>query len=240
MMNDLVGKKSYFQVLVLNAIGRLPEKRLADWLEALFMCLSWPDARIWCNQVGSLAGSARTSPVAGVCAGILASDSKMYGPGTQIMGVTFITKALRKKEEGLTPEMIIEQYPNRNPGKAPTIHGYVRPVASGDERVAAMERVTTDLGYKPGPHLLLAKEIEAVMLRQFNEGINLLGYCAAFLSDQGFDAIEQYRLVSTMVNSGVHACYAEAADLPAGSFFPLHCADIDYQGHAPRPVPDKD
>ena len=67
--------------------------------------------------------------------------------------------------------------------------------------------------------------------------MNLLGYATAFLLDQGFTYQDVYRLLSCWVNSGVHACYAEAADQPPESFFPLHCEDIDYQGKAPRPVP---
>ncbi len=44
VMDDLVGKKSYFQVLVLNAAGRMPERRLADWIEAAFNCFSCRDS----------------------------------------------------------------------------------------------------------------------------------------------------------------------------------------------------
>ena len=239
MMDDLVGKKTFFQVLMLNATGRLPDKRLADWLEALFVCLSWPDARIWCNQIGSLAGTMKCTPVAAVSAGILAADSRMYGPGTQITGASFILEALRKKNIGKTAETIIKEFSPGCQGAVPTIPGFVRPLTRGDERVTAIDQVTQKLGFARGAHLGLAFEIEKVMLEKYQEGINLLGYSAAFLCDQALTARQQYRLVSAMVNSGVHACYAEAADNPPESFFPLQCEDIDFQGHAPRPVPKK-
>ncbi|MCI5208556.1 MAG: hypothetical protein D3910_07135, partial [Candidatus Electrothrix sp. ATG2] len=90
MMDDLVGNASFFQVLILNITGRLPERRLTDWLEAYYICLNWPDARIWCNQVGSLAGTMRASPLAAAGAGILSSDSIMYGPGTTMKATEFI------------------------------------------------------------------------------------------------------------------------------------------------------
>lgn len=239
MMEDLVGKVSYFQVLVLNVTGRLPERRLADWLEAYFIGNSYPDARIWCNQIGSLGGTFQTTPVAAACAGILAADSHLYGSGTLPHGVRFFQKALAKKRAGLTAAQIVQEE-QRHPGAKPQVIGYARPLINGDERIEALERVRVQLGFEKGEHLQLAYEIEAVIREKTNERMNLLGYIAPFLLDQGFSSREIYRLVSVMVSSGVQACYAEAADQPPESFFPLHCTDIDYQGKSPRAVPDRE
>ncbi len=236
MMDDLVGRVSFFQVLLLNATGRLPERRLADWLEAFFICLSWPDARVWCNQIGSLGGTMRISPVAAVTAGTLASDSGMYGPATLVGAADFIASALCQSKNGTTADQIV-QGQMRRPGSKPVIVGYVRPVATGDERVVAMERVTEQLHFQPGAHLRLAYEIEKVMADRFGEGMNVGGYAAAFLLDQGYTGDEMYRMCSVLVCSGVHACYAEALEQPAESFFPLRCRDIDYQGKPFRTVP---
>lgn len=230
--DDLIGEKSYFQVLVLNATGRMPEGRLADWIEAAFSCLSWP-ARIWCNQIGSLAGTMRASPVAALTAGMLASDCSMYGPGTQAECADFITDALDKKQNRMSPEDILAAYPTPF-----AIPGYARPVDGGDERLVALERVTARLGFETGEHLALAYEIREVLAQKYNKGMNIAGYSAAFLSDQGFSPTEQYRIASICVNSDIHACYAEAADNPPGSFSPMRCDDVDYQGKPPRPVPD--
>ena len=147
MMDDLVGRTSYFQVMILNITGRLPERRLADWLEAYFIGNSYPDARIWCNQIGSLAGTVRATPVAATSAGILASDSKMYGPGTVLEGVKFFKDAVVKKRSGMTAQEIVQSC-QRNPRSKPVIIGYARPVASGDERIEAMEIVTNQLGFE--------------------------------------------------------------------------------------------
>ena len=59
LLEDLVGRRSFFEVLYLEVAGKLPDPRLARWLEASFLCLAFPDPRIWCNQIGALAGSAR-------------------------------------------------------------------------------------------------------------------------------------------------------------------------------------
>lgn len=238
MMDDLVGRASFFQVLVLNVTGRLPERRLADWLDAIFICMSWPDARIWCNQIGSLAGTMQASPVAAVCAGVLASDSPLYGVTPLVAASRFIVEALNKRKQGISAEAIVEKQ-KRRPGAKPVIVGYARPIATGDGRIPAMERVAKELGFAVGEHLALAYEIEKVLLEKYQETMNIAGYITAFLSDQGFTTTEIYRLFSVLVNSGVHATYAEAAARPPESFFPLRCEDIDYQGVPPRIVPEK-
>lgn len=238
MMDDLVGKASWMQVLILNITGRLPERRLADWLDAAFVCMSWPDARIWCNQIGSLTGTLQGSAVAAVTAGVMATDSIMYGAGPLLEGSKFIREALIKKQNGCSAEEIIKEQ-QRHPDSVPMIVGYARPIATGDERVQALRRFAKLLDFATGEYLSLANEIEQILLEKFNEGMNIVGYVCAFLCDHGYSDQEIYRMCSTCVSSGVLACHAEAADQPPESFFPLHCTDIDYQGPPPRPVPEK-
>ena len=240
MMDDLVGQKSFFQTLLLNVTRRMPSKALADWFEASFICLSWPDSRIWCNQNGSLIGSTKGSPVSGVTAGILAADSRMYGPGSISGGAEFIVRALAWYKEGLTPLEIIEKElatKHVKPGTKPVIVGYARPIATGDERVEAMEKVTAKLGFEEGEHLKLAFKIHTTLAEHYQENMNYVGYVTAFLVDQGFTPTEIYRIYSTWVHSGVHACFAEANDDIAGGFLPLACEDIEYVGSPARAVP---
>lgn len=237
MMDDLVGNASYMQVVMLNATGRLPERRLADWVEAAHICLSWPDPRIWCNQIGALAGSARTGAVAATVAGALASDSRIYGPYTLIGAVEFIQHALARFHEGRSVEEIVREECAKHAGK-PHIMGFARPIAKGDERIPALERVGEDLGYKPGEHLQLAYAIERTLMQDFDEGMNVGGYMSAFMADQGFTAQQVYDIFPVLVFSGVTACYVDSRERPAGTFYPLKCGDIDYQGKPPRELPE--
>lgn len=233
MMTELVGKTSFLQVLVLNVTGWLVERRVADWLEGYFICVSYPDARIWCNQVGSLAGSARTSPIAGVTAGVLASDSHLYGPGTAKTSARFIQEALLLKAQGYTARQIVELY--RNDPSKPKIIGYnSRPIFKGDERIVPLQLLMKELGFSVGPHLQLVHEIEQIMGEKTGETINVLPFRTAFLSDQGLSPEEQAILMSQTVFSGVAACYAQAVQNPPDTFFPLRCEDMDYQGVAER------
>lgn len=236
LLDDLVGHTSFFQVLIMHVTGRLPERRLADWLEAAFLCLSWPDPRMWPNGIGALGGSAQTSPIAAVCMGTMASDSRIYGPGTAVPAANFIAKALNKNKEGYTVEQIIAEQSQSHTGelRAP---GYVRPFAKGDERVEHMQRVSDALDFSTGPHLNLAYEIQDYLFSEFGESMNLAGYMVAFLLDQGLSPDEIYRVCSLCVTAGVHACYAEAADRPPESFLPLRCDDIEYTGKEEREIP---
>ncbi len=233
MMNELVGEVSYMQVMILNATGRMPERRLADWFEAVHICLSWPDPRIWCNHIGALGGTAQASTVAATVAGILANDSRTYGTKPLFDGLSFIQEAMEKSAQGVSVEEIVAYECAKHGGK-PYIMGYARPIAKGDERVPAMERTAETLGFSIGEHLNLGYDIEKVLMDKFNEGMNINGYMSAFLSDQGFSPVEVYRICSVLVNSGVTACYIDVCDRPAGSFLPLRCDDVSYQGKSHR------
>jgi citrate synthase len=237
MLEELVGKKSYFQIMILNATGRLVEKPLADWVEAIFGCLSWPDPRIWCNQIGALAGAVRASNLAATALGCLATDSRTYGALPIVEGVTFIQQALVRYKQGVSVACLVKEVTDANGGK-PLIVGYVRPIAKGDERLVAMEKVSRGLGLVQGEHLTLAYAIESYMQEHYGEGMNINGYAAAVLSDHGFTAQEVYQICPLAVASGVTACYLDTRKRPPNSFLPLRCDDMDYQGQAPRPVPE--
>lgn len=234
MMDELVGQCSYMQIVVLNITGRLPTRMFADWLEAVHICLSWPDSRIWCNQIGALAGSVGASVVAATCAGVLAADSRTYGSRPVVDGMIFIQDALRAQaQQGLSAEDIVSHACAQHGGK-PHMTGYARPITKGDERIAAMERVMQQLNMEIGSHLTLALAIEKVLVEKFDETMNINGFVSAVMSDFGYTATEGYRIFAMVVMSGVSACYVEAStQLPFG-FLPLQCADIDYQGVAPR------
>ncbi|MBL4761464.1 MAG: hypothetical protein JKY93_02040 [Gammaproteobacteria bacterium] len=240
MMHDLVGEKTYFQVFILNMTKKLPEKEVADWFEWSCMCLSWPDPRIWCNHIGTLAGSLRCSPVAGVSAGNMAQDSRMFGCGVMPDASAFIQKAKRQHDSGMTvTEIIDEDLASKRvpPGSTPVVVGFARPLAKGDERVDAMEIVAKELGFEVGPHMAIANQVHNELVERQNEGINFAGYCAAFMSDQGFTVKEIHRLYNIWVVSGVNACYAEGFDNPPETFLPRRCDDVNYVGVENRTLP---
>ncbi len=236
LLDDLFDRNSFFAVLVLHVTGELPEPRLTRWLEAAFICLSFPDPRIWCNQVAALAGSARCSPVAGVSAGSLASDSRLYGPGCTLAALDFIADLQRRAAREDLDRLVDERVYTRRGLQAP---GYSRPVAQGDDRVDRLETLIGELGYAHGPHLELAWRLDAALRQRSGDTMNMLGHLAAFWLDRGYDPRQGYLLFSLCVNGGLHACFEEQYSAPTGSFLPLRCDDVEYRGVAPRPVPER-
>lgn len=235
LLSDIVGKKSFFELVILNATGRLPTKQLAYWVESVYSCLSWPDPRIWCNRVGALAGTNGCSPVSASFSGVLSSDSKSYGVYPLLEGVKFIQKSLIDYKKGHSILECIEKNSLFIKGK-PAIVGYARPIAKGDERIEAMERVTIECGFEYGDHLLLAYDVERFLIDKYDEAMNINGFVSAFMSDQNFSAIEIYRIFSSLVFSGVVACYVDAKDKDPGFFSPFRVEDIEYIGVDDRDV----
>ena len=238
MMDDFVGKLSYMQLVMLNATGRIPSRELADWVEGVHICMSWPDPRIWCNQIGALGGSNRTSVIAATTAGVLANDSRSYGTKPLLEGLAFIQTAMKLYRDGQSIEEIINNNSPKHAGK-PLVMGYARPIAKGDARIHAMEQVQTELGMKIGEHQELANAIDRYLSENYDEAMNFNGYASAVLSDHDCTPEEAYRLFSILVASGVTACYVDCMQKPAETFLSLRCEDIDYQGKPPRPLPEE-
>ena len=227
---------SAMQQVILNATGRLVEPNVAEYFETMEICLSWPDPRIWCNLIGALAGTVRTTVAAGTMAGLLASDSHLYGGSmSSRKGMGFISKALEARRRGDSVERILSRCPNVE-GR-PIAPGYARPVGGKDERISPLTEKIKSLGFPLGPHRVLAIEISEYLEKHHHEGINVGGLDCAFLCDQGFSAEEIYRIRSTTTASGITACWTDTHDRPGQAFLPLQCKDIAYLGTSARTLP---
>ncbi|MBT8140113.1 MAG: hypothetical protein KJP25_10110 [Gammaproteobacteria bacterium] len=233
---DFFREKTFLHALILNATGRMPEDRFCTWVGACHLCMSWPDPRIWCNTVASLAASARTSPMTATIAALAASQSSLYGTITLVGGIEFIEAALRARKAGESIEQILPALAQRVKGRW-HIPGYLRPIADGDERITLMLELAESLGYEHGEHLQLALEIERYLLETDGQSMNFAGYASAFLADNGISVQEGQQIFAAVVSSGATACYAEDIAKPAGHFLPLRCSDIEYSGPARRELP---
>ncbi len=236
LLGELMPGHPFFSVLILNVTGTLPEPRLARWFEAFFIAMSWPDPRMWCNFIGALGGSVRATPIASIAAGVCASDSAIYGPGTIPKSCEFIATATADYALGVSVGDIVER--EQKLRGVPAVPGYYRPFAKGDERVGPIHTYATKvLAFGEGAHLQMAQRVHDYLEREYQERMNLAGYITAFLLDQGMTPAQIHVVSSFCTNAGIHACYAEQAnDRPPGSILPLRCDDIDYIGVAPRTV----
>jgi len=236
LIHELLGNISYMQMIILNVTGRLVDKKLAKWFEGNFIGLSYPDSRIWCNQIGALAGTMRTSPVAATVAGILGTDSRAYGGSqTSRIGMEYIQQALNKFKQGASIQEIISQSPHKN--KRPVINGFARPVKKKDERIEPYEKMTKKLGFEVGEHLSLAYKIGEHLEKEYGLGMNSGGYTCAFFADQCFNAEEVYQIKAIAASSGIMACFIDNISQPPDSFLPLRCEDVLYIGVAARELP---
>ena len=229
LFDDLFGQVSYMQVLVLNATGKMISAELGKWFECNFMSMSYPDARIWCNQVGALAGSMQTTPTAATAVGALAADSRIYGGSqTAQSAMEYLQGAMSRFKHGETLADIVHSAPVKQ-GR-PAIMGFARPIVRADERITPHRKMSAALGFAVGEYMQLANAISDYLEQHFQMGINIGGYTSAFLLDQAFTPEEVYRIKSVCVASGVTACYSEYYQLPEQSLLPQRCDDIDYTG----------
>ena len=236
LLDGIIGEHSYMQIHVLNATGKMPERKIADWVEAVFIFQSWPDSRIWCNQIGALGGAAKCPDAAAIAAGVQAAYSEVYGGGTILKGCEFLHSAYAKRQQGLSIKEIVEFEVSRRRGR-PDITGFARPLVKGDERVEILWAYARELGFPVGPHEQLAHDVEEYLQAQYGERMNMNGVVAAFGTDQGYSPEQLKNISAAIVSSGIEACYVDNVDRPQGSFLPLRCDDIDYVGKAIREVP---
>ena len=235
LLGDLLQELSLTQMTVFNITGRVIDKPLSTWLEKTVFFTSYPDLRIWCNQLGALAGNGKASPVAAAVAGILSADSKAYGSKVQDRSVLCLTKLQTDSAAGISLAELVARFPLRN--GVPSISGFARPVKVVDERLEPMRRFTAELGFVPGPAVTFVETLAEHLREHHQADMNAAAYACAFLMDQGFSAMEVYRIRTTDVLSGVLACYTDVYGSPADAFLPQTCTDVQYQGVAPRTVP---
>lgn len=234
MKDDLIGKKSYMQIIILNATGRLVEKSFSDWLEGNFIGLSYPDSRIWCNQIAALLATNGVSPTAASAAAILAADSRAYGGSyTSQVGIEQLSEIKSKYQDNQSFEQSLSHCNRRN-GK-PMINGFARPVDKDDERIAIYESLRKQLSIDIGEHLAFALQLSDYLQSKFGLAVNSGGYANAMFLDHGFSGEEAARIKAAAVLSGAIACFRDNQNMRT-EFLPMKCKDIEYKGPKPRPL----
>ncbi len=235
MKDQVIGKLSYIQILVLNATGKLPSKDFASWLEINLIGLSYPDSRIWCNQIAAYSACASNTPSSAVAAAILGADSRAYGGSqTSESGMNQLNEAFIRRQNGDSWDTICQSVPNRN-GK-PMFIGFARPVDKDDERIQPYETSRKSLNLVKGQYLTFAFELSQHLTEHYSLAVNSGGYANAMFLDHGFTGTEAARVKSYAISAGAIASYRDNIKRTT-SFLPQHCDDIHYTGHAPRELP---
>lgn len=225
---------AWLDLYLLGITGRRFSPKELRLLEAIWAYTSYPDARIWNNRVVALAGSARSTGALGLAAGLAVSEASIYGGGTIIRAISFLTRSRIDIAGGQTLAGCIEKELNTYRG----IAGYGRPIIANDERVVPLMELATELGLADGHHVRLAYEVEAFLLKgRWRWRMNYAAITAALAADLGLSPREHYLYMFPVFLAGMPPCYVEASEHTEGGLFPLPCPDIHYEGRPPRPWP---
>ena len=232
--SQLIHETSWMQSMVLAVTGRLYPKNECDFIESLFIVTGYPDPRLWCNRVAALAGNARCTSAASLAIGISSAEARVYGRQADYHAACIIRDSNRiyrqQGKEALIAHIdaILEEHR--------FIYGFGRPLTRVEERIAPSDQVAEKLGIEAGEHLETACLI-AEHLKKWRIIMNYGGYLMSRLLDMGFVPKEIHRLLALIFHVGVLPCYIEAFENEPGTFLPIACEDILYEGRDARELP---
>lgn len=216
----------WVDLYLLSITGKRFSENEIKLVQAIWVCTSYPDARLWNNRVAGLAGSARSTPALGLASACAVSEATVYGahPCTRI--ADFLQKTQQKVSQGMCLASIIDAELKQR-----RIFGYGRPINNTDERLSWLSEIASKLNLSSGLHYNLAFEIEKILVTK--NPVLKMNYaaiiCGLFL-DIGL-TVQQIKLaIYPMLLAGMTPCYTEAAQNAENSLFKLDCTDIEYRG----------
>jgi len=233
--HELTPNASWIQTLALAITGHLYSKNEARLIEAMYVVTGYADPRIWCNRVVALAGSSRVPAAHSLAAGIASAEAKLYGWQATFHAARVIQRAQQINKEHGESDLI--DYVKEIITNDRALPGFGRPLTGVEERIAPLDKMAAELGVEVGPHLQVSRLIEE-LLKNKCLFMNYGGYVAARLLDMGFDPVSVYRISILAFFTGLVPCYIEAFENEPGTFLPIACEDILYEGREERPLPE--
>ncbi|MFC1749129.1 hypothetical protein ACFL2V_10020 [Pseudomonadota bacterium] len=189
---------------------------------------SYPDPRIWNNQVAALAGTARSTPYLGIGAAIAVSQAEIYGGRPFVRCMDFLLRA-KKKLNGnfdLLHEIIdTELNETKEIYGNSRIYGFGRPLVTRDERIAPMKELIA--GYSKDSYLNLAFKIEEIVrCKPYELTMNVAAIFSAVAADQNLTVRQSSTFSTLCFSAGFLACYQDAMEHPEDALFPIRCESI--------------
>ncbi|MGK2914549.1 MAG: hypothetical protein ACSLE5_08880 [Porticoccaceae bacterium] len=202
--------------------------RFARFVEGVWsLTTSYPDPRLWNNRVAALAGTARSTGVLAVAAGVAVSEATVYGLRPIKGALDFLYRAKEKVSQGCSIEAIVKDELK----KYRNVFGYGRPLVTGDERVKPLMNFAKSLGMGDGNYIKLAFEIEDYLKNsRLKYRLNIAGVVAGLVADEERTPTEHYYMATISFVAGMFPCYIDALDKPEGAFFPLRTDRIEFKG----------
>ena len=221
----------WLELYVFGITGRRFTPQEIKLLHGIWVLTSYPDARLWNNRVGALAGNARSSAVLGLSAAIAVTEAGIYGGGPGIRAIDFFVRAGQAVQSGVELRTFVH-----TELAARWIYGYGRPINSTDERLPTLIALVESQGLDTGRHYKLAFAVEKILLAESKPFLkmNYAALTAALATDLGFTP-RQYQLFNILKTlAGMPPCIIEAAGKPEGTLFPTPCDGIAYEGVGKR------
>ena len=192
---------------------------------------SYPDPRLWNNRVAALAGTARSTGALGIGAAVAVSEATIYGGRPVLGAIDFFLRAQKHLDQGLELADFVHRQLHQNR----VIPGYGRPIIGVDERIQPLMNLAAELGFSDGPHVSLAFQVEELLLKnRLRMRMNVAALIAALTADQGFSEREHYLYMVLCFTAGMFPCFVSTNERPEGTFLPLSCRRISYNGPQKR------
>ena len=223
---------SWIRLVALGVTGREFSVEQIKMLERILILSSnYPDPRLWNNRIAALAGTVRSTVILGISGAMAVSEARTYGHRANIAAFDFITRAKKMLDEGKSVDEIVKIELKENRGAA----GYGRPLTNVDERIVPVLEMARELGLGDGPHTRLAFDVDEFLAKgRWRFRMNIAGLTAALCADLDISAKDFIYLTVPNFLAGIVTCYVDACEHPEGTFFPLRCETLSYQGSAPR------
>lgn len=221
----------WMELYVYGITGRRFTQEQIQVLHTLWTYTSYPDARLWNNRVAAVAGTARSTGNLAISSAIAVSEASFYGGRPVIRAIDFLLRTKERLDKGERLAELVKQEMSRHRG----IYGYGRPIVGTDERIPHMMALARKMRIADRPYVSLAFEVERVLLEgRWRLHMNFAGLAAALVADMGFTPREYYLFGIPAFVAGMLPCFIEASQKPEGTFLPLTCDRIAYQGQAQR------
>ncbi|MBI2380731.1 MAG: hypothetical protein HYV16_08250 [Gammaproteobacteria bacterium] len=221
---------SWLKLFVYGITGREFDDQAIALLNYVWVSTSYPDARIWPNQVAALAGSMRSTGPLALTAGMAMSEASLFGGRPFVRGLDCFQRLSAALADGSALEDWLEAEITENG----TIFGYGRPIARRDERIPHMLVKLKTMGWEKRPTVVLALRIWRYLESTRGIEMNIAALYCAIGAELEFSVREFQSFMTLCFSAGMAPCYHEALEKPVGCFLPLRCASVHYTGVSAR------
>ncbi|WP_166268193.1 hypothetical protein [Marinobacter caseinilyticus] len=225
-----LGDHEWLHLYVYSILGREPGENVLKLLNFYWVATSYPDASIWPNHVTALAGTVRSTASLALMAGLSVSEASIYGRRPEVRALDFFYRAGRWCDEGGE----LTKFVDKEKSAKRILYGYGRPMAKSDERIPYTLNKAKEFGLDKGRYIKMALDVYAHLNSKYGYSMNVAAVDAALAADMGLNCQEYQLFMTPCFIAGMIPCYQDTIERPEGSFFPVRCSSIVYNGPSTR------